>query len=258
LESEDMKIGVIGIGEMGGTLARRWVAKGHSVRVANSRGAEAVREFAAGIGAEPADIYGAVEGADVILLAMAYPAVAQLPKDLFNRVGKDVPVIDVSNYYPEVRDKRIPEVDAGTPESVWISRQLGRPIFKAFNSVMAHTLSELDRPAGSEERLAIPVAGDDGRGKQIVMQLVDDIGFDPVDGGSLEESWRQQPSTPTYACDYNAPKTEAGIRAAVKGKAEALRDGAWRQGYFKIYSAKPSHAEAHAAVIAMNRSLNPF
>jgi predicted dinucleotide-binding enzyme len=258
MESWNMKIGVIGVGEMGGTLARRWAAKGHSVRVANSRGSEAVRNFAAGIGAEPADIHRAVEGAGVILLAMAYPSVARLPKDLFDKVGKEVAVIDVSNYYPDVRDERIPEVDAGMPESVWISHRLGRPVFKAFNSVMVHTLSELGRPKGSQDRLAIPVAGDDAGGKQIVMELVDDMGFDPVDGGSLEESWRQQPSTPAYACDYDARTTEAGIQAAVKGRAEALRDGAWRQGYFKIYAAKPTHAEAHAAVVAMNRSLNSF
>jgi len=249
---------VIGVGEMGGTLARGWVAKGHSVRVANSRGAEAVREFAAGIGAQAADIYGTVVGVDVVVLAMAYPAVAQLPKDLFDGVAREVPIIDVSNYYPEVRDPRIAEVDAGLPESVWVSRQLGRPIFKAFNSVMVHTLSELGKPSGSADRLAIPVAGDDPEGKQIVMRLVDDMGFDPVDGGLLEDSWRQQPSTPAYACDYDARRTKAGIKAAVKGKAQGLRDVAWRQGYFKIYADKPSHAQAHAAVIAMNRSFNAF
>jgi predicted dinucleotide-binding enzyme len=253
-----MKIGVVGIGEMGGTLARRWVAKGHDVRIANSRGQEAVRQFAADIGAEPVDAYGAVEGADIVLLAMAYPAVAQLPKNLFDKAATGVVIIDTSNYYPDVRDARIPEVDAGMPESLWISQQIGRPIFKAFNSVMFHALSELGRPEGSPGRLAIPVAGDDARGKRLVMRLVDDMGFDAVDGGSLEDSWRQQPSTPAYACDYDAATTQAGIKAAVKGRAEKLRDNEWRQGYFKIYANKPSHAEAHAAVIAMNRSFNPL
>jgi predicted dinucleotide-binding enzyme len=123
-----MKIGVIGIGAMGGTLARRWREKGHVVRVANSRGPEAVKPFADEIGAEAADIYGAVEGADVVLLAMAFPAAATLPKDLFNRAADGVVIIDTSNYYPDVRDPRIPEIDAGLPESVWTSQQLGRPI----------------------------------------------------------------------------------------------------------------------------------
>jgi predicted dinucleotide-binding enzyme len=189
---------------------------------------------------------------------MPFPAVAKLPSDLFDRAAESVAIIDTANYYPEVRDQRIAEIDAGMPESVWVSRQLGRPIFKAFNSIMFHTLSELGRPQGSPDRLAIPVAGDDAQGKQIVMGLVNEIGFDAVDGGPLEESWRQQPSTPAYCCDYGAEKTQEGIRAAVKGKAEKIRDNEWRQNYGKLFASKPAYADVHADVIAMNRSLNPL
>jgi len=253
-----MKIGVIGVGEMGGTLARGWSGKDHSVRVANSRGPEAVKQFADEIGADAADIYEAVEGADVVLLSIPFPAVAKLPNDLFDRAAEGVVIIDTGNYYPDVRDPHIPEIDAGMPESVWISQQLGRPIFKAFNSTLFHTLSELGKPEGSPGRLAIPVAGDDTRAKQIVMGLVNEMGFDPVDGGSLEESWRQQPSTPAYCCDYDAAKTREGIRAAVKGQAEKIRDNEWREGYGRLYVNKPTHADVHADVIAMNRSLNPL
>jgi 8-hydroxy-5-deazaflavin:NADPH oxidoreductase len=106
-----MKIGIIGIGELGGTIARRWSEKGHSVRVANSRGPEAVKQFADEIGAGAADIYGAVEDADVVLLSMPFPAVAKLPNDLFNRAAEGVVIIDTGNYYPEVRDPHIPEID---------------------------------------------------------------------------------------------------------------------------------------------------
>lgn len=253
-----MKIGVIGIGEMGGTLARKWSQNGHRVRVANSRGAAAAKPLADEIGADAADIHGAVEGADVVLLSIPFPAVAKLPNDLFNRAAQGVVIIDTGNYYPDVRDPHIPEIDAGMPESVWVSQQLGRPIFKAFNSILFHTLSELGKPEGSPDRLAIPVAGDDARAKQIVMGLVNETGFDPVDGGSLEESWRQQPSTPAYCCDYAAEETRDGIRAAVKGKADKLRDTAWREGYGRLFANKPSHADIHADVIAMNRSLNPL
>jgi 8-hydroxy-5-deazaflavin:NADPH oxidoreductase len=253
-----MKIGVIGIGEMGGTIARRLSEKGHSVRVANSRGPDAVRQFADEIGAEAADIHGAVEGAEIVLLAMPFPAAAKLPGDLFERAAAGVVVIDTANYYPDVRDARIPEIDAGMPESVWISQQLGRPIFKAFNSLMFYALSELGKPAGSPDRLAIPVAGDDPQAKQVVMGLVNEMGFDPVDGGSLEESWRQQPSTPAYCCDYGAQKTREGIRAAVKGKAEKMRDSEWRERYGRLFADKPAYADVHGDVIAMNRSLNPL
>lgn len=253
-----MKIGVIGIGEIGGTLARRWSGNGHRVRVANSRGAEAARPFADEIGVEAADLHGAVEGADVVLLSIPFPAVAKLPRDLFDRAVQGVVIIDTGNYYPDVRDRRIAEIDAGMPESVWSWRQLGRPVFKAFNSILFHSLSALGKPEGAPDRLAIPVAGDDARGKRIVMELVDETGFDPVDGGSLEESWRQQPSTPAYCCDYGAAKTREGIRAAVKGKAEQIRDNAWREGYGRLHANQPTYAEVHADVIVMNRSLNPF
>ncbi len=253
-----MKIGVIGVGEMGGTLARRWSGNGYRVRVANSRGAEAARPFAAEIGAEATDIYGTVDGADVVLLAMPFPAAATLPRDLFSLGAKDAVIIDAANYYPDVRDPRIDEIDAGLPESLWASRQIGRPIFKAFNSVMFYTLSELGKPEGSPDRLAIPVAGDDARSKQSVMSLINEAGFDPVDGGSLEDSWRQQPSTPAYCCDYDAQKTREGLRAAVKGKAEKIRDTAWRERYGKLFADSPAYADVHAAVIALNRSLNPL
>jgi predicted dinucleotide-binding enzyme len=253
-----MKIGVIGVGEIGGTLARRLSKQGHRVSVANSRGAEAVRQFADEIGAAAVDIYGAVASADVVVLSMPFPAVAKLPKDLFDRAAEGVVIIDTANYYPDVRDPHIAPIDAGLAESAWVSQQLGRPIFKAFNSIMFYALSELGKPAGSPDRLAIPVAGDDPRGKRIAMGLVDEMGFDPVDAGSLAESWRQQPSTPAYCCDYGIAKTREGLKAAVKGKAEKIRDTTWRQGYMKLFANKPGYAEVHAAVIALNRSLNPL
>lgn len=253
-----MKIGVIGIGEIGGTLARKWGAAGHTVRVANSRGPDSAKQLADEIGAEATDIYGAVEGADVVLLSMPFPVAATLPKDLFACARDNVAIIDTSNYYPDVRDRRIPAIDEGMTESVWASRQLGRPLFKAFNSLMFHSLADLGKPEGAPDRLAIPVAGDDASGKQIVMGLVNDAGFDPVDAGSLEESWRQQPSTPAYCCDYGVDKTREGIRMAVKGRAAQLRDTAWRENYMKLFASKPTYAQVHADVIALNRSLNPF
>ena len=99
-----MKIGVIGIGEMGGTLARRWCEKGHTVRVANSRGLLAVKHFADAMGAEAADVHGAVDGAEVVVLAMAFPVATTLPKDLYDSAAGNGVIIDTSNYYPDVRD----------------------------------------------------------------------------------------------------------------------------------------------------------
>ena len=138
------------------------------------------------------------------------------------------------------------------PHSVWVSKQLGRPVIKAFNNILAHSLAELGRPSGSPGRLAIAVAGNDVRSKQIVMDVVNDTGFDPVDAGSLDESWRQQPGTPAYCCDYDAEKTRKGLAAAVKGEApkklERLID---------LYRQRGSTI-THADVVATNRSLNPL
>jgi 8-hydroxy-5-deazaflavin:NADPH oxidoreductase len=195
-----MKIGIIGTGNIGGTLARKLSEAGHDVRVANSRGPEGVRAFANEIGATAVDTRGAVTDVDVIFVSIPFPAVAELPKDLFGTVPQDVPVIDTGNYYPGLRDPQIPEIDAGMPHSVWVSKQLDRPVIKAFNNILAYSLAELGRQEGSPGRLAIAVAGDDVRSKQIVMDVVNETGFDPVDAGSLDESWRQEPGTPAYCC----------------------------------------------------------
>jgi predicted dinucleotide-binding enzyme len=247
-----MKIGVIGTRNIGSTLARKLSAAGHDVRVANSRGLEGVKAFAAEIGATAADTRGAVEGADLIVISIPFPAVAELPKGLFDTVPQDVPVVDTGNYYPGLRDPQIPEIDAGMPQSVWVSKQLDRPVIKAFNNILAHSLAELGRPAGSPGRLAIAVAGDDVRSKQFVMDLVNETGFDPVDAGPLDESWRQEPGTPAYCCDYDAATTRKGLAAAVKGEApkklERLID---------LYRQRGSNM-THTDVIAMNRSLNPL
>jgi len=223
-------------------------AAGHDLRVANSRGPEGVWALADEIGATAVDTRGAFKGVNLIVLSIPFPAVAKLPKDLLDTVPQDVCVIDTGNYYPCLRDPQIPEIDAGMPQSVWVSKQLGRPVIKAFNNILAHSLAELDRPEGSAGRLVIAVAGDDVRSKQIVMDVVNETGFDPVDAGSLDESWRQERGTPAYCCDYDAQTTRKGLAAAVKSEApkkpERLID---------LYRQRGSNI-THADVVAINRS----
>jgi len=243
-----MKIGILGIGNIGGTLARNLSAAGHEVHVANSKGAEAVRAFAQEIGAVPDDARGAVEGAELVILSIPFPAVAKLPKDLFNGLPESVPVVDTGNYYPDLRDPHIPELDEGKTESVWVSEQIGRPIIKAFNNILAHSLAELGCPAGSPDRIAVAVAGDDAEAKRIVMKIVNQVGFDPVDAGSLAESWRQQPGTPGYCCDYDAETMRKALEEAAPGNASAIRNGVYER--IGKLGSKPSHAD----IIAMNRS----
>jgi 8-hydroxy-5-deazaflavin:NADPH oxidoreductase len=245
-----MNIGIIGTGNIGGTLARKLVAAGHKVSVANSRGIEGVRSFAEEAGAIPVDTKGAVEGADAVILSVPFPAIADLPKDLFRGLPERVPVIDTGNYYPGMRDPHIPEIDEGMTESVWVSRQLGRPVIKAFNNILAYSLAELGRPQGSSGRLAIAVAGDNAEAKDVAMRLVDEVGFEPVDAGSLADSWRQQPSTPVYCCDFDADETRRALAAAKPGEAAPKRDRIM-ETYSKM-GANPTHAD----IVASNRATN--
>jgi len=245
-----MNIGIIGTGNIGGTLARKLTAAGHQVRVANSKGREGVSTLAKQMGATAADVWDAVNNVDAIILAIPLPAMQQLPAGLFNSVATVVPIIDTSNYYPGMRDARIAEIDDGMPESVWVSQQVGRPVTKAFNNALAYTLAYLGTPTGAQGRLAIAVAGDDEGCKQVAMNLVDQVGFDPVDAGSLSESWRQQPCTPAYCCDWDADETRAALASAVKGDAERKR-GQMAEAFAKL-GPSPTHEE----VVAMNRRIN--
>lgn len=245
-----MKIGIIGTGNIGGTLARKLRGAGHDIRVANSRGIEGVRAIAGELGVEPADVRGAVEGVDAVILSIPFPAVADLPKDLFAALPKGVPVIDTGNYYPGMRDPNIPEIDDGMVESLWVSRQIGRPVIKAFNNILAHSLAELGQPEGGSDRLAIAVAGDDPQAKSVACALVNQLGFDPVDAGELAESWRQQPSTPAYCCDWNADEMRHALAAAVPGEAPPKRDRMMED--YAALGPNPTHAD----IVASNRVTN--
>jgi predicted dinucleotide-binding enzyme len=245
-----MKIGVIGIGNIGGTLARKLSAAGHEVRVANSKGRESVLAFAKEIGAKAEDTKGAVEGADLVILSIPFPAITSLPKDIFDGLPGHAPIIDTGNYYPGMRDPQITAIDQGQSESVWVSEQLGRPVIKAFNNILAYSLASLGSPEGAADRLAVAVAGDNAAAKKIVMGLVNELGFDPVDAGSLEESWRQQPCTPVYCCDWNAEQTLEALSLAVKGQATQTRDRLWDQ--LMALGLNPAHAQ----IVASNRKAN--
>ncbi|WUP53055.1 NADPH-dependent F420 reductase [Micromonospora globbae] len=208
-----MRIGIIGSGHIGGTLTRRFTALGHDVTVSNSRGPQTLRALAGETGAETATVEEAVRGADVVVVAVPLMGVPDLPGDgLF--AGKLV--VDADNYYPD-RDGDIPELMDGTASSRWTAEHLrGARLVKAFNTIQAQHLLENGRPAGAPDRIALPVAGDDPEAKRTVMELVDALGFDPVDGGSLDDSWRQEPGTPVYLADRDAD----GVRQAL---AEARR-----------------------------------
>jgi hypothetical protein len=217
-----MKIGIIGAGHIGSTLTRRLTALGHEVFLANSRGPETLSKLAGETGATPVTSREAARSGEVVVVTIPEGRVPDLPDDLFAEVPDNVVVVDTGNYYPR-RDGRIEEIEGGMTESRWVSKQLGRSVVKAFNNIRAQHLMELGRPKGDPDRIALPVAGDDERAKSVVSGLVEDLGFDPVDAGSLDETWRQQPGTPVYAADLNAK----GIRQALD-EARPSRGMEWR------------------------------
>jgi predicted dinucleotide-binding enzyme len=246
-----MKIAIVGVGSIGGTLARQLVAAGHEVSVANSRGKDSVSAFAKDVGAIPCDLNDVFDRADAVIISIPQPAMAALPKNLLAALPSSVPVVDTSNYYPGLRDESIAALENGQTESVWVSEQLGRPVIKAFNNILAYSLENLGKPKGADGRLAVAVAGGDTNHKRLVMQLVDEVGFDPVDSGSLEESWRQQPCTPAYCCDYTVEEMRPALNAAVKGAAAQKRES-FNTQLPALFAKNPSHHD----VVEFNRSFN--
>jgi hypothetical protein len=227
-----MKIGIIGSGQIGGTLTRRLRALGHEVLVANSRGPASLKELAAETGAKAATVSEAVAGVDLIVVTIPEKNVVNLPAGLFAGVTEHVPVVDTGNYYPRQRDGRIEDIEAGTTESRWVERQIGHPVIKAFNNIQARSLMERGQPKGTPGRIALPVAGDDTAAKAIVMKLVEDLGFDAVDGGGLDDSWRQQPGSPVYVKNFDADGVRRGLAEASKERPPEFKATAKSPGSF--------------------------
>jgi predicted dinucleotide-binding enzyme len=218
-----MRIGIIGAGAVGGTLARRLAERGHQVSIANSRGPQSLAAFAAEIGATPVSVVEAANAGEIVILAIPTKAVADLPPDLFARAPSNVVVVDTGNYHPELRDGRIDAIERGMLDSQWVAQLLGRPVIKAFNDILATSLRERGVPKGTTGRIALSVAGDSSQAKAKVFGLVDELGFDSVDGGDLENSWRQQPGTPAYCRDLEAAALRRALAEADRSRIAEYR-----------------------------------
>src|SRR5271157_1326064 len=218
-----LRIGIIGAGNIGGTLTRRLTTLGHNVAVANSRGPESLAGLAAETGATAVTVNQAARGRDVVIVTIPLKNIPDLPAGLFDGASDKLVVVDTGNYYPRQRDGRIEGIEDGLTESRWVEQQLGHPVVKAFNNIHAQHLMERGQPAGTPGRIALPVAGDDPAAKTIVLRLIDELGFDGVDAGGLDESWRQQPDTPVYGTNRDAE----GVRRALT-EASPERKPEWR------------------------------
>jgi 8-hydroxy-5-deazaflavin:NADPH oxidoreductase len=218
-----LRIGIIGAGNIGGTLTRRLTTLGHDVAVANSRGPESLAGLAAETGATAVTVTEAARGRDVVIVTIPQKNIPDLPAGLFDGAPDNLVVVDTGNYYPRQRDGRIDGIEDGLTESRWVEQQLGHPVVKAFNNIHAQHLMERGQAAGTPARIALPVAGDDPAAKAVVLRLIDELGFDGVDAGSLDESWRQQPNTPVYGTNHDPE----GVRRALT-EASPERKPEWR------------------------------
>jgi 8-hydroxy-5-deazaflavin:NADPH oxidoreductase len=217
-----MKIGILGVGHIGKTLARKLAAAGHDVKVANSRGPETIAPDALAFGARAVPAAEAVSGVEVVILSIPLnrlpaiaPLVAQLPTGTV--------VIDTSNYYPG-RDGRIEAIEAGQAESLWIAELLGRPVAKAWNTIGSDSLARKGRAPGGPGRIALPVAADREAERKVALALVEDTGFDAVDAGTLAESWRQQPGSPCYGTDLTREELPAALAKTEAARLHQRRD----------------------------------
>ena len=213
-----LKIGIIGAGNMGSILARHLAKLGYRVLMANARGPESLKALADEIGATPVSVAEAAQAGDIVILAIPTKAVPHLPPGLFSHLPDRVIVIDIGNYHPELRDGRIEAIDRGLLDSQWVAQQIGHPVIKAFNNIFAQSLLEKGTPKGTRGRNALSVCGDAWEAKATVLRLVDDLGFDPVDGGTLDESWRQQPGTPAYCRDLDAASLRQALAKADRSR----------------------------------------
>ncbi|HEX5746147.1 MAG TPA: NADPH-dependent F420 reductase [Archangium sp.] len=206
-------LGFIGAGHIGSTLAKLAIAAGYDVVLSNSRGPESLSSLIAELGpkARAATPEQAAAAGDLVVVTIPLKAYKSVP--VAPLAGKLV--IDTNNYYPG-RDGRIPELDAETTtSSELLQAHLPKSqVVKAFNVIYFKHLEEQRQPAGSKERRALPIAGDDAQAKKTVAALIDTFGFDVVDVGPLSEGWRFQPDLPAYYHRHNAEELKAALGKA--------------------------------------------
>jgi len=208
-----MTIGLIGAGHIGSQLARLAVAHGHDVVLSNSRGPETLAPLVAELGpkaraATPAE---AAAAGDMVVVTIPLNSIHTVPvAPLARKV-----VIDTNNYYPQ-RDGHIAELDNETvTTSELLQRRLPTSkVVKAFNHIQAAALTAEAQAAGTTNRRALAIAGDDAAAKAAVAKLIDQFGFDVVDLGPLSESWRIQRDTPGYGPRRNADELRRDLAAA--------------------------------------------
>src|SRR6266702_8712882 len=243
-----MNIGLIGPGDIGSVIVGKLRDAGYSVKMANARGPESLKALAAKTGAIPVILEQVVQDVDILFIVLPQKAIPELPKGLLNKARKETIVIDVGNYYP-FRDGRIDELENGLTESVWVERQIWRPVIKVLNTIPSKALMAAGRPAGRRDRVALPMSGDNPKAKEIVAQLIDRIGFDSVDAGTIAASWRQQPGSPVYCTNPTKEELQLWLKKVDRSSLATNRERALKAFYPTRDADYQAQIEAHRSVL---------
>jgi predicted dinucleotide-binding enzyme len=206
-------IGLIGAGHIGSQVARLAASHGYDVVISNSRGPDTLSELVKELGprARAGTVDDAATAGDIVVVTIPLKNYRQVP--VAPLAGKVV--IDTNNYYPQ-RDGHIPELDDESTTTAELLQQHlpASRVVKAFNHIYAAQLTTDGRPAGTPNRRALVIAGDDAAAKSVVTRLLDEFGFDTVDAGPLKEGWRIQRDTPGYGPRRNAEELRKDLAAA--------------------------------------------
>ncbi len=243
-----MNIGLIGTGDIGAVIVRKLRDAGYPVKMANARGPESLRDLAARTGAKPVSVEEAVQNVDLLFIVVPEKAIPELPKGLLNRAKKETIVVDVGNYYP-FRDGRIDEIESGLTDSAWVEKQIGRPVVKVLNTIVSKAFAGAGRPAGSKDRVALPISGDNPKAKEIVAQLIDRIGFDSVDVGTIAESWRQQPGSPVYCTNPTKEELQQRLKNVDRSSLVTNREKASKAYYAVVDADYQTQANAFRSLL---------
>ncbi|HEX8544488.1 MAG TPA: NAD(P)-binding domain-containing protein [Pseudomonas sp.] len=219
-----MRIGIIGAGFIGRAVAQLVIAAGHEAMLSNSRGPQTLSSVIRDIpGSQAGTIEDAANFGEVVLVAIPFEHYRSIPADWLN--GKIV--LDANNYYPD-RDGHIAALDRfETTTSRLLAEHLpDSRVVKVFNAILADDLLQHSRPKAAADRRALPVAADDPAAKTLVIKLLDDLGFDSVDAGSLDESWRFERAKPAYCIPLDKEGLKVALAAAQRQV--ELPHGSWR------------------------------
>ncbi|QYN44905.1 NAD(P)-binding domain-containing protein [Gilliamella sp. ESL0441] len=217
------KIGIIGAGFVGQACAKLFIQAGYQVMLSNSRDKKSLYSVASSLGCQIGSQQEAIEFSDLILVAIPFINYTLLPKDL---LSKKI-IIDTMNYYPD-RDGHFEQLDNHQiTTSELVAQHLDQSkIVKAFNAILAKDIVKDAKPDDKTDRRALPVAGNDMPSKQIIFNLLEQVGFDYIDTGDLSQSWRFERAKPAYCVPLNRDQLFEALAKA--SKEEELPHNSWK------------------------------